>query len=60
MDKDKDKLTEEGGAEKCSTISSDENQLEIQNLSGAVKKPATNVMSLWPWMMTACNAFPEK
>ena len=41
-------------------ISSDENQLKIQNLSGAAKKPATNVMSLWFGMMVACNAFPEK
>ena len=41
-------------------LSSDENQLKIRNLSDAAKKPATNVMSLWPWMMVACNAFPEK
>ena len=41
-------------------LSSDENQLKIRNLSGVAKKPATNVMSLWPGMMVACNAFPEK
>ena len=41
-------------------LSSDENQLKIRNLSGVAKKPATYVKSLWPGMMVACNAFPEK
>ena len=39
---------------------SDENQQNIQNLSGAVEKPATNVMSLWSGMIVSCNALPEK
>ena len=41
-------------------LSSDENQLKIQNLSGVAKKLATYVMSLWPGMMVACNVFHEK
>ena len=56
----KDKLTEEGGTEKCSTLSSDENQIKILNLSVVAMKPATHVMSLWLGMMVACNAFSEK
>ena len=39
---------------------SDENQQNIQNLSGAVEKPATNVMSLWSGTIVSCNALPEK
>ena len=34
-------------------FSSDENQLNVRNLSDAVKKPATYLMSLWPGMMVA-------
>ena len=39
---------------------SDENQQNIQNLSGAVEKPATNVMSLWSGMIVSCYSLPEK
>ena len=38
---------------------SDENQQNIQNLSGAVEKPATNVMSLWSGMIVSCYSLPE-
>ena len=34
-------------------FSSDENQLNVQNLSDAVKKPATYLMLLWPGRMVA-------
>ena len=39
---------------------SDENRLDIKNLSDAVKKPGTYAMSLWLGMMAECNTFPEK
>ena len=41
-------------------LSSDENRLNVQNLSDAVKEPVTYAMSLWPGMMVLCNNFPEK
>ena len=38
-------------------FSSDENQLNVRNLSDAVKKPATYLMSLWPGMMVAFTLY---
>ena len=38
-------------------FSSDENQLNVRNLSDAVKRPATYLMSLWPGMMVAFTLY---
>ena len=45
---------------KSAPVSSDENQTKILNLSGAVDKPVTFVMSLLPGMIVGCKTLAEK
>ena len=49
-----------GGPEKCSSVISDENLIDILNMSEAVVKPATSMMLLLPEKIAKSKAFAEK
>ena len=49
-----------GGPEKCSSVISDENLIDILNMSEAVVKPATSMMLPLPEMIAKSNALAEK